>query len=57
MNDRISNVVSNVGDGSNIGWPMSFQHANDITQVEEPSSTTVLKMFRFNDFVVYTTTI
>jgi hypothetical protein len=48
---RSSNVVSNVGDGDNLGWPMAFQHATNIMQVDPPSSTTVQKMFHVNDFV------
>jgi hypothetical protein len=59
MWSKISTVkmVSNINDGDNSGWPMAFQHAKDITQVEAPSSTTVQKMFHVNDFVAYTTTI
>jgi hypothetical protein len=46
-----------MGDRDNSGWPMAFQHANDITQFEAPSSTIVWKMFLANDFMVYATTI
>jgi hypothetical protein len=35
-----------------MGWPMDFQHANDITHVEEPSLATVWKMFQVKYFVV-----
>jgi hypothetical protein len=41
-----SNMVRKLGDRDNLGWPMTFQHANDITQVEEPSSTSIHKKFR-----------
>ena len=41
LNERLSKAVSNVGDRDKMGWPMAFQHANDITQVEAPSSTIV----------------
>jgi hypothetical protein len=52
-----SNAVSNVGDRDNSGRSMAFQHANDITQVEAPSSTIVWKKLCVNNFVEYTTTI
>jgi hypothetical protein len=48
----MSNVVRNVGDEEKIGWSMAFQHANDITQVEALSSTTVWKMFHVKYFIV-----
>jgi hypothetical protein len=34
-----------MGHKDNSGFPMAFQHANNITQVEAPSSTTIQKMF------------
>jgi hypothetical protein len=52
LNERPLKVVIRVGDGEKMGWPMAFQHANDITHVEAPSSTTMWKMFRVKDFVV-----
>jgi hypothetical protein len=52
LNERPSKVVSNVGNEDNSRWPMAFQHANDITQVEAPSSTTVQNMFHVKYFMV-----
>jgi hypothetical protein len=43
LKDRLSNEVRNVGDKDNSGWPMAFQHSNEIMQVESPSSTIVRK--------------
>jgi hypothetical protein len=57
LKDQPSNAVSNMGDGGNLGWLMAFQHANDIMQVEAPSSTTIQKMSCVNDFMAYTTII
>jgi hypothetical protein len=50
-NERQSKAVRRVGDRDKMGWPMAFQHANDITHVKEPSSTTVRKIFRVKFFV------
>jgi hypothetical protein len=49
--ERPSKAVRRVGDGDKTDWPMAFQHANDITDVEVPSSTTVRKIFRVKVFV------
>jgi hypothetical protein len=48
LKGRPSKELSRVGDGDKMGWPMTFQHANNITHVEAPSSTTVRKIFRVN---------
>jgi hypothetical protein len=50
-NERSSKVVRRVGDGEKLGLPMAFQHANDITHVEAPSSIIVWKMFRVKYFM------
>jgi hypothetical protein len=39
-------LVRRVGDREKMGWPMAFQHANDIMQVEAPSSTIVQNIFQ-----------
>jgi hypothetical protein len=52
LNEQPSKAVRRVGEGDKTVCPMAFQHANDITHVEVPSSTTVQKMFRVKDFVV-----
>jgi hypothetical protein len=44
-NEQPSKVVRRVGDRDKMGWPMAFQHANDMMHVEVPSSTTMRKMF------------
>jgi hypothetical protein len=51
-NKQLSKVVRRAGDGDKMGWPMAFQHANDITHVEAFSSTTVQKMFWVKVFMV-----
>jgi hypothetical protein len=50
-NKQSSKVVRRVGDGDKMGWPMGFQHANDMMHVEAPSSTIVQKMFRVKIFM------
>jgi hypothetical protein len=50
-NERPSKEVRRVGDGDKTGWPMAFQHANDIMHVEVPSSTTMWKIFEVKVFV------
>jgi hypothetical protein len=50
-NERPLKAVRRVGDRDKMGWPMAFQHANDITHFEAPSSTTVRKIFRVKFFM------
>jgi hypothetical protein len=52
LKEQPSKEVRRVGDENKTGWPMAFQHANDITHVEAPSSTTMGKIFRVKIFVV-----
>jgi hypothetical protein len=51
QNKRSSKSVRRVGDGDKTSWPMVFQHANDITHVEAPLSTTVWKIFHVKKIV------
>jgi hypothetical protein len=51
LKERPLKSVRRVSEGDRMGWPMAFQHANDITQVKVPSSTTVRNIFRVDDFV------
>jgi hypothetical protein len=50
-NEQPSKAVRRVGDRDKMGWPMAFQHANEITHVEVPSSTTVWKIFQVKFFM------
>jgi hypothetical protein len=45
QNEQPLKVVRRVGDYDKMGWLMAFQHANEITHVKAPSSTTVQKIF------------
>jgi hypothetical protein len=51
QNEQLLKAVRRVGDGDKMGWPMAFQHANDITHVEAPSSTIVRNIFQVKVFM------
>jgi hypothetical protein len=41
MKERPLKALRRVGEGDKTGLPMAFQHINDITHVEVPSSTII----------------
>jgi hypothetical protein len=45
LKERSSKAVRRVGEGDRMGWPMAFQHANEITHVEVPHQPPCEKYF------------